>query len=67
MQITPVQTICSTAMILFSLVEPQRTVVWKNRVGKRFKERGQGLRRGMQCGGTRVQDLAGELGGKGVI
>lgn len=36
-------------------------MVWKIRVGKRFKERGQGLSRGMQCGGTRVQDLAGAL------
>jgi hypothetical protein len=63
MQNTPVQAIYSTTTtILCSLVELQRTVVWKNRVGKRFKERGQGLRRGMQCGGTRVRtDLAGGL------
>lgn len=49
----------STTTILWSLVELQRTVIWKNRVGKRFKERGQGLRRGMQCGGTRVRTRSG--------
>lgn len=39
MQNTPRQAIYSTTTILCSLVELQRTVVWKNRVGKRFKER----------------------------
>lgn len=66
MQISPVQAICSTTMILCSPVEQRRTMVWKIRVGKRFKERGQGLSRGMQCDGTRVQNLAGALGGKGI-
>jgi hypothetical protein len=68
MQNTPGQTIYSTTTILWSLVELQRTVVWKNRDGKRFKERGQGLRRGMVCNVAvqgYVQDLAGEFDGQG--
>lgn len=47
MQNTPVQAICSRTMIHCSSGELQRTVAWKNRVGKRFKERGQGLRHAM--------------------